>query len=104
MGGNWCARGSSPGRKWHAWLLAWPEVARVGQDYWVPVVAVPKAPERTRLQVLPVGGAALTGEERSEEGNTPQRPDRPEQEIHPTLDNSPIPRSREGMANPVSWP
>ena len=48
-----------------AWLLSWPEVARVGQDYWVPVVAVPRAPRRTRLQVLPVGGGASTGEERN---------------------------------------
>jgi hypothetical protein len=32
-----------------AWLLAWPEVARVGQDYWVPIVAMPKEPGRTRL-------------------------------------------------------
>ena len=86
-----------------AWILAWPQVARVGQDYWVPVVAVPKAPGRTRLQVLPVGGAASTGEERNEEGNTLQRPDTPGQEIHPRLDNSPIPQSRETMANPLSW-
>ena len=87
-----------------AWLLAWPEVARVGQDYWVPVVAVPKAPERTRLQVLPVRGADSTGEESNEGGNTPQGPEAPEQEIHPRLDNSPVAQSGGVMANPLSWP
>src|SRR6266851_490506 len=63
-----------------AWLLAWPGVARVGQDYWVPVVAVPKEPGRTRLQVLPVGGATSTGEERNEERSIPRRPESPGQE------------------------
>jgi hypothetical protein len=86
-----------------AWLLAWPEVARVGQDYWVPVVAVPKAPGRTRLQVLPVVGATSTEEERNEERSIPQRPDTPGQQNPPRLDNSPIPQSREEMANRVSW-
>ncbi len=86
-----------------AWLLAWPEVARVGQDYWVPVVAVPKAPGRTRLQVLPVVGATSTGEERNEERSIPQKLASPGQETSPRLDNSPIPQSREAMANRVSW-
>ena len=86
-----------------AWLLAWPEVTRVGQDYWVPVVAVPKAPERTRLQVLPVVGVTSTGEERDEERGIPQRPASPGQETPPRVDNSPIPQSREEMANRVSW-
>jgi len=86
-----------------AWLLAWPEVVRVGQDYWVPIVAVPKAPGRTRLQVLPVVGATSTGEERNEEKSIPQRPDTSGQEISPRLDNSPIPQNKEKMANRVSW-
>lgn len=86
-----------------AWLLAWPEVARVGQDYWVPVVAVPKTPEHTRLQVLPVGGATSAGEERDGERNIPLRPTSIGQETSPRLDNSPIPLSREALANRVSW-
>ena len=86
-----------------AWLLAWPEVARVGQDYWVPVVSVPKAPGRTRLQVLPVGSAASTGNEGNEERDIPQGLDSPGQESAPRLDNSPIPQGREAMANRVSW-
>ena len=40
-----------------AWLLAWPEVARTGQDEsWLPVVAIPEASGRMRLQVLPCKG------------------------------------------------
>jgi len=86
-----------------SWLLAWPEVARIGQDYWVPVVAVPKAPGRTRLQVLPIASIAWAGEQYSEERSIPQRLDSPEQETPPRLNNSPIPQSREAMANRVSW-
>jgi hypothetical protein len=86
-----------------AWLLSWPEVTRVGQDYWVPVEAVPRGPERTRLQVLPLVGAALTGEEYNEERSITQTSDSPGQETPPRIDNSPIPQSREAMANRVSW-
>ena len=37
-----------------AWLLGWPQVKRVGQDYWVPTDQLPQETQRTRLQVLPV--------------------------------------------------
>jgi hypothetical protein len=37
-----------------AWLLTWPQVVRVGADYWVPAEQVPRGPSRTRLHVLPV--------------------------------------------------
>ncbi|GAC1299204.1 MAG: hypothetical protein NVSMB27_39080 [Ktedonobacteraceae bacterium] len=37
-----------------AWLLAWKEVARVGQDYWVLTRSLPEEPEHTRLQVLAI--------------------------------------------------
>jgi hypothetical protein len=37
-----------------AWLLGWPQVVRVGADYWVPAEQVPKGPLHTRLHVLPV--------------------------------------------------
>ena len=88
-----------------AWLLSCPEVARAGQDYWVPVAAIPKTPERTRLQVLPVVGTTSAGEERIEEGSILQQPAAPEhdKDTSPRLDNSPIPQSREAMANRVSW-
>ena len=64
---------------------------------------MPKTPERTRLQVLPVGGATSTGEERDGERNIPPGPTSIGQETSPTLDNSPIPQSREALANRVSW-
>jgi hypothetical protein len=37
-----------------AWLLSWPQVRRVGQDYWVPVDQLPAEVRHTRLQVLPL--------------------------------------------------
>jgi hypothetical protein len=37
-----------------AWLLGWPQIVRVGADYWVPAEQVPTGPARTRLRVLPV--------------------------------------------------
>ncbi len=41
-----------------AWLSAWSQVARVGQDYWLPTEAIPKEPSRRRLQVLPIASSA----------------------------------------------
>ncbi len=37
-----------------AWLLNWPQVKRVGQDYWIPAEHVPTEIQRTRLQVHPL--------------------------------------------------
>ena len=34
-------------------------MSRVGQDYWIPVDAIPKEPEHARLQVLSVTGTPL---------------------------------------------
>ena len=84
------------------WLLGWPEVTRVGQDYWIPSNSIPREPEHTRLQVLPVAGVPSPGEKNAvisptnEAGST-------RRETPPTIDNSPIPQSRETMANQVSW-
>jgi len=84
------------------WLLGWPEVTRVGQDYWIPSNSIPKEPEHTRLQVLPVAGVPSPDEKNAvisptnEAGST-------RRETPPTIDNSPIPQSREAMANQVSW-
>jgi hypothetical protein len=85
------------------WLLGWPEVARVGQDYWVPADSVPKGPEHTRLQVLPVVSASLRVESVDAEPSTISGPGSPERETAPTIDNSPIPQGRAVMANQVSW-
>ena len=37
-----------------SWLLNWPAVQRVGQDYWLPVDKMPQEGRHTRLQVMPV--------------------------------------------------
>jgi len=85
------------------WLLGWPEVARVGQDYWIPSDSVPKGPEHTRLQVLPVVGIP-SPDEKDAEINLSGGPGSTRREPTPTIDNSLIPpRGRETMANQVSW-
>ena len=85
------------------WLPGWPEVARVGQDYWIPADSVPKGPKHTRLQVLPVASASFRVESVDAEPSTISRPGSPERETALTIDNSPIPQGRETMANQVSW-
>jgi hypothetical protein len=85
------------------WLLGWPEVARVGQDYWVPANSVPKGPEHTRLQVLPVVSASTTAKSADAETSTISGLGSPEREAAPTIDDSPIPQGRATMANQVSW-
>src|SRR6266851_1591414 len=84
------------------WLLGWPEVARVGQDYWVPSDSIPKEPERIRLQVLPVVGIPST-DEKNAEINLSGGPGSTRRETTPTIDNSPIPQGRETMSNRVNW-
>jgi hypothetical protein len=37
-----------------SWLLGWPQVQRVGQDYWIPADQLPQETKHARLQVLPV--------------------------------------------------
>src|SRR5216683_5906906 len=85
------------------WLLDWPEVARVGQDYWIPSDSIPKEPERIRLQVLPVVGIPPP-DEKNAEINLSGEPGSTRRETTPMIDNSPIPpQGRETMANQVSW-
>src|SRR5258706_15460104 len=80
------------------WLLGRLEVARVGQDYWVPSDSIPKEPEHTRLQVLPIFGVPSPGEEQA--GNiTTNEPASARRETVPTIDKSPIPQGRETMSN-----
>src|SRR5260370_26387143 len=46
---GWSEASQSQRKGWQlvrTWLLAWPEVARVGQDHGVPAVAVPKGTGR----------------------------------------------------------
>jgi len=86
-----------------SWLLAWPEVARVGQDYWLPTNSVPEGPQRTRLQVLPVGDTSPIAAAQYAEASTNGGPDSPGQNTTPTLENSPIPQGKATMSNQVSW-
>ncbi len=37
-----------------AWLCAWPEVARSGQDSWIPIEQLPPTPQQARLRVMPL--------------------------------------------------
>ena len=37
-----------------SWLLGWPNVMRVGQDYWFPVDQLPQETKRARLRVIPM--------------------------------------------------
>lgn len=37
-----------------SWLLRWPEVMRVGPDYWIPAKQLPQDVQRTQLHVLPM--------------------------------------------------
>ena len=54
---DWQGRNVRGSWEWvRAWLAACPEVARVGQDYWLPVETLPAPPPEKRLQVLPVFG------------------------------------------------
>ena len=85
------------------WLLGWPEVARVGQDYWIPTDSVPEGPEHTRLQVLPVVSVSPRAGSADAETSPISGPGSPERETAPTIDNSPIPQGRAIMANQVSW-
>ena len=52
-----------------AWLLRWPAVVRVGQDYWLPAAALPQEVQRTRLRVLPVYTPRLKESATGETGN-----------------------------------
>jgi hypothetical protein len=66
-------RGSQPLVR--AWLREWPQVARVGQDYWVIAGQVPEGPRRTRLQVVRIAAApadepSLTGSVATGAGDT----------------------------------
>ena len=89
-----------------AWLLAWIEVARVGQDYWVPARALPKEPEHTRLQVLPITSqAALVEplEQAQGETFTGEAAGSSEREASPTIGRGQVIHKKEVVAHAVSW-
>ena len=86
-----------------AWLLEWTEVARVGQDYWIPTRSLPKEPEHTRLQVLPVTSQPPPVESPQGEAVPPETPGSSEQEASPTIGKSQVIHSKEVVAHAVSW-
>lgn len=84
-----------------AWLLNWPEVARVGQDYWVPANSIPKQPKRTRLQVLPMLRELTSGEEPAEQVATGESG--VVREAPPAIDSGLLLQQNETLSNRVSW-
>jgi hypothetical protein len=89
-----------------AWLLEWTEVARVGQNYWVPMRSLPKEPEHTRLQVLPVTSQTSSVEPLDlGQGETviSDAPGSSERESSPTIGKSQVVHSKEVVAHAVSW-
>ncbi len=86
-----------------SWLLGWSEVTRVGQDYWMPNDQIPKEPQRTRLQVLPVASTS-TPMETSDAENTMRSPsDSPEHETAPIMSKPPVIQGKAVIANTESW-
>ena len=89
-----------------AWLLEWTEVARVGQDYWVPMRSLPKEPEHTRLQVLPVTSQTSAVEPLDlAQGETviSEAAGSSEQEASATIGKSQVIHSKEVGAHAISW-
>ena len=87
-----------------AWLLSWPQVKRVGQDYWIPAEHLPSDVERTRFQVHPLrvaapspgtAGAAPTPLKRSSVSTRPA--------AAPEADESQVVLRGEGTTNRASW-
>lgn len=86
-----------------SWLLGWSEVTRVGQDYWLPNDQIPKEPQRTRLQVLPVSSTSNPLEETVTVIDTGSPPGSPERETPPATGKSPEILSKAVITHPESW-
>jgi hypothetical protein len=86
-----------------AWLLGWPEVTRVGQDYWIPSDQIPKESQRTRLQVLPVSSTSVSIEITDTEIITGSRSDSPEQEVLPAMSKTSVIPGKAVMTQTESW-
>ena len=104
---GWSAAGERTG--WllvRAWLLAWTEVARAGQDYWIAARSLPREPGHTRLQVLPVSGQPDPVEPLDQtQGETAinEAPGSLEQESLPTIGKSQVIQGRVVIGHAVSW-
>ncbi len=86
-----------------AWLIGWSEVTRVGQDYWIPIDQIPKGPEHTRLQVLPMVSISTQAEASDSEIITSSPPGSPERESAPTIGKSQEIRGRAVIPHQVGW-
>jgi hypothetical protein len=86
-----------------AWLIEWSEVTRVGQDYWIPNDQIPKEPERTRLQVLPVASTSTRMETSDAENTMISSSDSSEHETAPTMSKTPVIQGKAVIANTESW-
>ena len=86
-----------------AWLLGWSEVSRVGQDYWMPNDHIPEGPQRTRLQVLPVGSGSMPMET-SETIIVPNSlPDLSEDKTIPSISKTHLIPGKAVIATTESW-
>ena len=86
-----------------AWLSGWSEVSRVGQDYWIPNDQIPREPQRTRLQVLPVGSGLRTIETEEPVTVLKSSSDLPEHKATPTLHKTPLIPGKAVIASTERW-
>jgi hypothetical protein len=91
-----------------AWLLNWPQVRRVGQDYWIPADRLPAVVRHTRLQVLPlaVGVGSAQGTiptAPAHAGPSAQPPLLTKAAVASNVDESQVVLKGEVVANHASW-
>jgi hypothetical protein len=86
-----------------AWLIGWSEVSRVGQDYWMPNDKIPEGPQRTRLQVLPVGSGSIPMETSDTMTVLSSSSDSAEHKATPTMSKNPLIPGRAVIATIENW-
>ncbi len=86
-----------------AWLIGWSEVSRVGQDYWMLNDQIPKGPQHTRLQVLPVTSGSMPMETSDTITVPSNLPDSPEHKNAPTMSKTPLIPGKAVIATIESW-
>lgn len=86
-----------------SWLLGWPQVTRVGQDYWVLADQIPQETSRTRLQVMPMRTSSV--EETNAADGTPAAYPVPldKREAASKEDESQVVLSGEATAMHATW-
>ncbi len=86
-----------------SWLLNWPQVLRVGQDYWLPAEQLPQEIKRTRLQVMPVRVLPLQTTEAESLSEAQRLPQSPEQALSLKGDESQVILSGDATAARATW-